>query len=206
MSIHAALEALLWSNGKEGVQPFKELMARLTREWNAFKSSLDSIGFDATEHRIGYIDFEIGDEWDYCAHNWIMSRNGEGCEFWDGGWDKKYASQLHQIACSFGALGIEEYRGRIYPYSIVYIPKFATYSFVKYKESKCAPQYNKENPSSYMIKLPEVDNKWRRVYTIDYGNNSSDWVYIKKERVCLGNLLVGEHVYVNGEAIRIEIH
>ena len=206
MSIHAALEALLWSKGKEGLQPSKELIARLTREWNSFKSSLDSIEFDAVEHRVMYINPMQGDAWDYCAHDWIMSRNGEGCGFWDGGWDEKYATQLHQIAKSFGPLEIEEYRGKIYPYSIVYINKFATYAYVKYQESKTVPQYNKENPSDYMIKLPEVDNKWRRVYTMSYGNVSSDWVFIKSEKICLGNLLVGENVYVNNEAIRLEIH
>ena len=206
MSIQAALEALLWSNNKQDLKPSKELMARLTREWNAFKTSLDSIEFDATEHRIGYIDPMQGDEWDYCAHDWILSRDCTGAGFLDGGWDEQFAKKLHEISKSFGPLEIEEYRGRIYPYSIVYVNKFATYAFVKYQESKNVPKYNRENPSDYMIKLPEVDNKWRRIYTKSYGNNSSDWVYIKGERVCLGNLMVGEHVYVNNEAVRLEIH
>lgn len=206
MSVHSAIEALLWINNKEDIQPSKELIARLTREWNAFKTTIESIGFDPVEHRVGYIDPTQGDEWDYCAHDWIMSRNYTGSGFLDGNWDSEYAEQLHKIARSFGQLDIEEYKGRIFPYSIVYINKFATYCLVKYQESSSRFQYNKENPSSYMIKLPELDNKWRRIYTMSYGNSSSDWVYIKGERVCLGNLLVGESIYVNNEAIRLEIH
>lgn len=206
MSVHHAIDSLLRMNNKEDCQPSKELLARLTREWNTFKNTLDSIGFDAVEHRVVYIDPTEGDEWAYCAHDWIMSRNYTGSGFLDGNWDSQYAEKLHEIARSFGELEIEEYRGKIYPYSIVYINKFATHCLVKYQESSSRFQYNKENPSDYMMKLPEIDNKWRRIYTMSYGNSSSDWVYIKGERVCLGNLLNGESIYVNNEAIRLEIH
>lgn len=200
--VQSAVDALFNSKEYEDKKPTKNLMARLTREWEAFKASAIALGFDPEEH---YLYHTTEDLWEVAARHWIYTRNHEGSGFWDGRWDKEMGNKLTELSNTFGEIEIYSEGQWVSPYSIVYIKKIATHCYIKFKDCKQKSFNYGEHPSEYLIKLPEIDNKWRRIYSICYSNNSSDWLYIKGERFCLGDILSGI-VTVNSEPVRIEVY
>jgi hypothetical protein len=192
--VNSAIQALLFTNDLEGRKPSPWLTARIKREWAFFKAAAIAMGFDAISHRVGYINRHDGDEWDYAAHDWILTRNGEGAGFWDGGWDEEMGKKLTELSKTFGQLDVYVYRKYVYPYGIVFINKLATYCYVKYKKS------NSENYClDYMIKLPEIDNNWRRIR-----GKIGVYVVLKNEEIILGMILDNIHVPADGESVKVD--
>jgi hypothetical protein len=194
--VNSAIQALLFTNDLEGMKPSPWLTARIKREWASFKAAAIAMGFDAVEHRVGYINRHEGDEWDYAAHDWILTRNGEGAGFWDGEWDEEMGKKLTELSKTFGQLDVYVRSGKyVHPYGLVFINKLATYCYIKYKES------NSKNHTltDYMIKLPEIDNNWRRIRC-----NSDDYIILKNEEISLGNILNNIYVPTDGESVKVD--
>jgi hypothetical protein len=111
----SALVALLWSsideNGEpldsDPYQPTAELIARVASDWRRFIAAAEALGFDPFEHRARAINSAEGDELDYAAHDFILTRNGHGAGFWDGDWCDPWGKVLTDLAQSFGELEIE---------------------------------------------------------------------------------------------------
>lgn len=98
-----ALRALLWSAGPEYDNAFVsiDLTERISRDWAEFRARAERQGFDAVEHRLTAIDPAEGDEWDYAAHDFILTRNRHGAGFWDGDWHRPWGDQLTALAHDF---------------------------------------------------------------------------------------------------------
>jgi len=96
-----AVAALLWSEQLDKYQPSSLLRQRIADDWESFREQAEALGFDAVEHRALMIDPNQGDEWDYCAHDFILTRNGHGAGFWDGGWHAPWGEKLTELARSF---------------------------------------------------------------------------------------------------------
>ena len=114
MSTKHCLIALLWSSVDDaGVpldsgtyEPSPELLARLEADWNAFRAMAEAAGFYPDEQlaRILHPDHE-GDAWNAAAHDFILTRNGEGVWFWDTGrWHAPWNDRLTTMAESFGSI------------------------------------------------------------------------------------------------------
>jgi hypothetical protein len=201
--VNAAIAALYISDEFDDKKVTKSLNSRIKREWLSFKASAINIGFDPEKHRTFTLDKSKEDLWGYVAHDWIMIRN---LGFLDGHWQKDKAEKLAEIAKSFGRLEVFQQGDYIFPRSDEYINKIATYCFLKYKEVSHS-HLNKDGygktSSPYMIKLPEIDNQWRRIYSLCYSNTSTEIITIKGETLLLGNLLsdfciaVGDTVKIN---------
>ena len=100
-----SLRTFLWSEGIDpGVTVSDELRQRITRDWESFREQAEALGFDAPEHRATMIDPTEGDEWDYAAHDFILTRNHRGAGFWDGDWHAPWGDKLTALAHSFGQL------------------------------------------------------------------------------------------------------
>lgn len=104
-----AIFALLWSSydgdhdGLESFDPSPELIARITADWESFREKAEALGFDAEEHRAEMIDRSQGDEWDYAAHDFILTRNHHGAGFWDSGrWHEPWDRRLTDLAHTYG--------------------------------------------------------------------------------------------------------
>jgi len=106
MTAHnAAIHAFLWSDGsKPGTRISNDLMARIGQDWNQFRDQAEALGFDAVEHRATSIDPTEGDEWDYAAHDFVLTRNHHGSGFWDGGWHAPWGERLTELAHTFPQL------------------------------------------------------------------------------------------------------
>jgi hypothetical protein len=106
MSAHnSAIHAFLWadSNGP-GTRISNDLMHRIGADWERFREAAEALGFDATEHRATAIDPTEGDEWDYAAHDFILTRNHHGAGFWDGDWHAPWGERLTALAHTFPEL------------------------------------------------------------------------------------------------------
>lgn len=100
-----ALQTFLWSEGIDpDVQVSDELRQRITTDWESFREQAEALGFDAPEHRATMVDPTEGDEWDYAAHDFILTRNHHGAGFWDGDWHEPWGDKLTALAHSFGQL------------------------------------------------------------------------------------------------------
>lgn len=92
----------------EGIDPdvtvSDDLRERITRDWESFREQAEALGFDAVEHRALMIDPTEGDEWDYAAHDFVLTRNHHGAGFWDGDWHEPWGDRLTTLAHSFGQL------------------------------------------------------------------------------------------------------
>lgn len=107
-----AYRALLWSETTEDGTPLDALDAygsdalrdRVASDWQRFRDAAEALGFDAVEHRASAINSAEGDEWDYAAHDFILTRNGHGAGFWDGHWAEPWGTLLTDLAHSFGEL------------------------------------------------------------------------------------------------------
>ncbi len=172
------------------------LIARLTREWESFIRTAILSGFNTPT--LFSAEYDI---MDMVAHDWIITRNECGAGFWDGNWDKDMGEMLTQLCKQQGQFEVYESRGYVYPYNSVNINKLATYCFVKW--DKFEPKNYKNGPSEYMIKIPEIDNHWRRIHSSVFSDVCVDVVYIKKERIYLGDIL--NVICVRDEAVRVEI-
>lgn len=105
MSYHSALHAFMWSEGVEpGTRVSNDLLSRIQVDWHKFREQAEALGFDAVEHRATTIDPTEGDEWDYAAHDFILTRNHHGAGFWDGDWHAPWGERLTELAHSFGEL------------------------------------------------------------------------------------------------------
>ena len=186
----------------------KSLNSRIKREWLSFKDSAINIGFDPEKHRAFAGIVSQDHLWNHAAYEWLMTRNLTGFGFLDGYWQKDKAEKLAEIAKSFGRLevyiGLCDY---IFPRSDEYINKIATYCFLKYKEVSHS-HLNKDGYGktslSYMVKLPEIDNQWRRIYSLCYSNTSTEIITIKGETFLLGNLLADFCIAV-GDTVKIDL-
>jgi hypothetical protein len=105
-----AIYALLWSSydewdrSLEDYEPSQALRDKVTADWESFREKAEAMGFDAEEHRAMAVDYSEGDEWDYAAHDFILTRNGHGAGFWDGGWHEPWGRRLTALAESFGEI------------------------------------------------------------------------------------------------------
>jgi len=98
----SAIAALLWSEELDRFEPSSLLRQRISDDWDDFREQAEALGFDAVEHRAVAINLSEGDEWDYAAHDFILTRNGHGTGFWDGNWHEPWGSKLTELAKSFG--------------------------------------------------------------------------------------------------------
>jgi hypothetical protein len=106
MSAHnAAIRSFLWSEGHEpGTRISNDLMQRIGADWERFREQAEALSFDAPEHRCAAIDPKEGDEWDYAAHDFILTRNHHGAGFWDGDWRAPWGERLTALAHTFPPL------------------------------------------------------------------------------------------------------
>ena len=123
MSYQHALIALLWSETDNDGTPFdaidapvsSALQERIKQDWSAFYDAAIALGFDAVEHRTGPIDYSQGDEWDYAAHDFTLTRNGHGAGFWESGrWSAPWGVKLTRLAKQFGELHCYLHDGEIH--------------------------------------------------------------------------------------------
>lgn len=107
------LQALLWSEITDDGEPLDsidsepstELIELIKSEWDQFVAKVCCLGIDlddALAKRL-HPDYE-GSAWNAAAHDFILTRNGHGCGFWDGDWWEPWASQLTDLAKSFGEI------------------------------------------------------------------------------------------------------
>ena len=101
-----AVHTLLWSNNFDDFEPSKELVEKVTEMWDKFREQAEAIGFDAYKHRKMMINSSEGDEWDYAAHDFILTCNGHGAGFWDGGWHDPWGDKLTTLCKSFPHLDV----------------------------------------------------------------------------------------------------
>jgi hypothetical protein len=100
-----AIAAFLWSEGSEpGTRISNDLQMRIAQDWDRFRDAAEDLGFDAVEHRATTIDPTEGDEWDYAAHDFILTRNHHGAGFWDGDWVAPWGDRLTALAQTFPQL------------------------------------------------------------------------------------------------------
>ena len=100
-----AIAAFLFSEGSEpGTRISNDLQMRIAQDWDRFRDAAEDLGFDAVEHRATTIDPTEGDEWDYAAHDFILTRNHHGAGFWDGGWAAPWGDRLTTLAHTFPQL------------------------------------------------------------------------------------------------------
>lgn len=97
--------AFLWSEGIDSdVVVSDDLRRRIKTDWESFREQAVALGFDAVEHRATMVDSNEGDEWDYAAHDFVLTRNHHGSGFWDGDWHEPWGDKLTALADSFGQL------------------------------------------------------------------------------------------------------
>lgn len=120
-STYALLTALFWSstddNGQSldrgDYQPSPQLIARLETDWERFQEIIQDRmpQFDPDEHC-------LTSNIDQMEHDFILTRNGHGCGFWEtSDWQAPYGDQLTAICQEIGE--IEPYvgdDGLIYPF------------------------------------------------------------------------------------------
>jgi len=119
MSYRSALHTLQWTTHleteeEEGTiyrdgldyEPSIELEERIYTDWENFQDQAIELGFDPEKHRAICIDRSQGDYWDYAAHDFILTRNGHGAGFWDGGWHEPMATKLTELSKKFGEIYI----------------------------------------------------------------------------------------------------
>ena len=105
LTADSAITALIWSEGvKPGTRISNDLMQRVGKDWERFRSDAEALGFDAVKHRAVAINKAGGDEWDYAAHDFILTRNHHGAGFWDGDWADPWGNQLTVLAHSYPQL------------------------------------------------------------------------------------------------------
>lgn len=103
----SALYTLLWTSDLEqqAVSTSKELASRVSSDWESFAQQAKLLGFDAVKHRLGPIDSSQGDEWDYAAHDFILTRNYHGSGFWDQDrWEPPWGDRLTDLCRECGEL------------------------------------------------------------------------------------------------------
>lgn len=102
----SAIHTLLWSTNFDDYRPSRELVEKVTEDWEEFRKQVEALGFDAYEHRAKMINSAEGDEWDYAAHDFILNRNGHGAGFWDGDWVEPWGEKLSELCKSFGPIDV----------------------------------------------------------------------------------------------------
>ena len=101
-----AIHALLWSSNSDDYEPSEELVERITEEWEDFRDKAEQLGVDAYEHRALMINSAEGDEWDYAAHDFILTRNGHGTGFWDGQWCEPWGVKLTALCKEYSPIDV----------------------------------------------------------------------------------------------------
>ena len=104
LSYMHAIQTLLWSENLNDLKPTGRLVETVRDEWDQFREKAEALGFDAEEHRATTYNSANGDAWDHAAHDWILTRNGHGCGFWDGDWVEPFASKLTDLCKEAGEL------------------------------------------------------------------------------------------------------
>jgi len=104
-SHHSAWHAFLETGGHgPGTRLSNDLLDRIRQDWYTFREQAEALGFDATEHRATTINSTEGDEWDYAAYDFILTRNHHGAGFWDGDWHDPWGDRLTELAHTFPQL------------------------------------------------------------------------------------------------------
>ncbi len=119
MSYEVAMTTLQWSthleiDGDEGTiykdgldyEPSQELKDRIGKDWESFIDQALEMGFDPDNDRIGAYNSNESDVWDLAAHDFILTRNGHGAGFWDGGWSEPIATKLTDLCKKFGEIEV----------------------------------------------------------------------------------------------------
>ena len=119
MSYEVAMTTLQWSthieiDGDEGTiyrdgldyEPSQELKDRIGKDWDSFIDQALEMGFDPDNDRIGAYSSNESDVWDLAAHDFILTRNGHGAGFWDGGWSEPIATKLTDLCKKFGEIEV----------------------------------------------------------------------------------------------------
>ncbi len=119
MSYEVAMTTLQWSthleiDGDEGTiykdgldyEPSQELKDRIGKDWESFIDQALEMGFDPDNDRIGAYNSNESDVWDLAAHYFILTRNGHGAGFWDGGWSEPMATKLTNLCKKFGEIEV----------------------------------------------------------------------------------------------------
>jgi hypothetical protein len=105
--------ALLWSETDDNDgpldcgdhKPSPELVARVTEDWDRFRTMAKGIGFDPVEALAEPLHSDCdGDPWNMVAHDFILTRNGHGAGFWEGGWHEPWGDRLTALAQGFGEI------------------------------------------------------------------------------------------------------
>lgn len=102
--LDAIITCLLWTMEADEATITDQDQKKLLAEWEWFVDKADALGFDAWEHRTEAINSAEGDEADYAAHDWVLTRNGHGAGFWDGGWEKSYGDKLTELCRQQGEI------------------------------------------------------------------------------------------------------
>jgi hypothetical protein len=125
MTAEHCMIALLWSEADDDGEPLDsgdyepspELEARVAADWDRFRTMAEKMGFGPSEALAKALHPDCGgDPWNQVAHDFILTRNGHGAGFWDGGWHQPWADRLTEIAERF--VEIHPYVGEdgmIYP-------------------------------------------------------------------------------------------
>ena len=103
-----AIAAFLWSEGSEpGTRISNDLQMRIAQDWDRFRDAAEDLGFDAVEHRATTINPTEGDEWDYAAHDFILTRNHHGVGFWENDrWQRPWGDTLTVLCNLAGEIDI----------------------------------------------------------------------------------------------------
>ena len=115
MTAQHCMLALIWSETSPGDndrsldcgdwEPSPELTFRVESDWEGFCSLLEQEGFDPAEELAEALHPDCdGNPWNAAAHDFILTRNGHGAGFWDGGWHAPWGDRLTEIAKRFGEL------------------------------------------------------------------------------------------------------
>lgn len=110
-----ALAALLWSETDDDGNPLdrgdyevsQELRDRVTKDWEDFWEQAEALGFDPEEHLTVVLHpYYGGEAINAAAQDFILTRNGHGCGFWDGDWEESMGAKLTHLCHRFGELSV----------------------------------------------------------------------------------------------------
>jgi hypothetical protein len=113
MTVQHCLIALLWSSTDDDGEPLddgeheasQQLIDRISADWSSFRSQAEAMGFDPERDlAIALHHDNDGDHWNAAAHDFILTRNGHGCGFWDGRWNDPWGDKLTKLAEQFGEI------------------------------------------------------------------------------------------------------
>lgn len=112
MSAKHCLASLIWQASDDDIsagkyEPSDELIREMDKQWFQFKTRCELICLDPEVAFVGPLPSDNdGDYWNQVAHDFIMTRNGHGCGFWDGDWAEPWATILTDLSHEFGEIAV----------------------------------------------------------------------------------------------------